>query len=70
VLGPGTPNRHVITTLAVDVDSDGEASADSYFILMTDTTGNPRVRNVGHYLDRFRRTSEGWKLASRRITTG
>lgn len=70
VQGPGTPNRHIITTLAVDVGTDGTARADSYFLLMTDTTGSPRIRNVGHYLDHYRRTSEGWKLDSRRITTG
>jgi hypothetical protein len=70
VQGPGTPNRHIITTLAVHVNNDGTAGADSYFLLLTDTTSNPRIRNVGHYLDTFARTQEGWELTSRTITTG
>jgi 3-phenylpropionate/cinnamic acid dioxygenase small subunit len=70
VQGPGTPNRHLITTLAVDVSDDDTARADSYFLLMTDTTGIPRIRNIGHYHDSFVRTKEGWKLAFRQITTG
>jgi 3-phenylpropionate/cinnamic acid dioxygenase small subunit len=70
VQGPGTPNRHVITTLAVEVGDDDTARADSYFLLLTDTTASPRIRNTGHYLDKFVRTSEGWKLPTRKITTG
>jgi 3-phenylpropionate/cinnamic acid dioxygenase small subunit len=70
VQGPGTPNRHVITTLAVDVGDDDTARTDSYFLLMADTTSDPRIRTVGHYLDHFVRTAEGWKLTSRQIKTG
>ncbi len=68
--GPGTNTRHVNTTLAVRVDGSDTAEAESYWLFVGDTTGTPVVRGIGHYLDRFSRTPAGWKLASRRITTG
>ena len=70
VQGPGTRTRHVITTIAVRVHDDGTAEADSYFLFMADTTGDPRIRNLGHYSDRFVHSDGGWELAFRRITTG
>ncbi|HXA34137.1 MAG TPA: nuclear transport factor 2 family protein [Acidimicrobiales bacterium] len=68
--GPGTNTRHVNTTLSVRVLSDETAEAESYWLFVTDTTGQPQVRSMGHYFDRFRRTDDGWKFASRQITTG
>jgi 3-phenylpropionate/cinnamic acid dioxygenase small subunit len=68
--GPGTHTRHVNTTLAVRVHDHETAEAESYWLFVTDTTGEPRVRSIGHYLDRFVHTDEGWKFASRQITTG
>jgi 3-phenylpropionate/cinnamic acid dioxygenase small subunit len=68
--GPGTHTRHVNTTLAVRVHDHETAEAESYWLFVTDTTGEPQVRSIGHYLDRFVRTDEGWKFASRQITTG
>jgi 3-phenylpropionate/cinnamic acid dioxygenase small subunit len=68
--GPGTHTRHVNTTLAVRVHDHETAQAESYWLFVTDTTGEPQVRSIGHYLDRFVRTDEGWKFVSRQITTG
>ncbi|HVW45208.1 MAG TPA: nuclear transport factor 2 family protein [Amycolatopsis sp.] len=72
VQGPGTGKRHVNTTLWVDVDvRDGSATAQSYFLMLapeTGTTGHV-VSLTGRYDDRFRRTADGWKFASRLITT-
>jgi ketosteroid isomerase-like protein len=68
--GPGTNTRHVNTTLAVRVDGSDTAEAESYWLFVGDTLGAPIVRAIGHYHDRFARTPEGWKLASRQITTG
>lgn len=68
--GPGTNTRHVNTTLAVRVDGSDTAEAESYWLFVGDTLGAPVVRAIGHYHDRFARTPEGWKLASRQITTG
>lgn len=68
--GPGTNTRHLNTTLVVRVDGTDRAEAESYWLFVGDTGGAPVVRAVGHYRDRFRRTPDGWKLASRTITTG
>jgi 3-phenylpropionate/cinnamic acid dioxygenase small subunit len=68
--GPGTNTRHVNTTLAVRVNESDTAEAESYWLFVGDTLGTPIVRAIGHYHDRFVRTPEGWKLASRQITTG
>jgi 3-phenylpropionate/cinnamic acid dioxygenase small subunit len=68
--GPGTNTRHVNTTLAVRVDGSDVAEAESYWLFVGDTLGSPVLRGIGHYHDRFSRTPEGWKLASRQITTG
>jgi 3-phenylpropionate/cinnamic acid dioxygenase small subunit len=68
--GPGTHTRHVNTTLAVRVLDHEHAEAESYWLFVTDTTGEPKVSSIGHYFDRFVRTDDGWKFASRQITTG
>jgi len=67
--GPGTGTRHVVTTHRVSVDGDG-ADGEACFMLVADTTTAPRIQVVGHYVDRYRRTPEGWKLARRDITFG
>jgi 3-phenylpropionate/cinnamic acid dioxygenase small subunit len=67
--GPGTNSRHVITTLAVQVDGD-TATASAYFLFVADTNKVPVIRAVARYDDAFRRTAEGWKLARRVITFG
>jgi hypothetical protein len=69
--GPGTNTRHLNTTLAVRVDGSDTAEAESYWLFVSDTgTSDAKVRSLGHYYDTFRRTSDGWRLASRRITPG
>jgi ketosteroid isomerase-like protein len=68
--GPGTHTRHVNTTLLVRVADDGTAEAESYWLFVGDTVGQPTIRSMGHYLDRFKRTDDGWKYTSRQITVG
>jgi hypothetical protein len=65
--GPGAKTFHVNTTLMVQVKSDGTAEAQSYW-LFVDGKGEPQIKRLGHYHDRFRRTSEGWKLARRTVS--
>ena len=67
--GPGTGTRHVVTTHRVSVDGD-TADGEACFMLVADTTTEPRIEVVGHYVDRYHRTPEGWKLARRDITFG
>jgi 3-phenylpropionate/cinnamic acid dioxygenase small subunit len=64
--GPGSHNRHVITTSAVQVQGDS-AQVRSYFLFYVECDKSPAVRVVGVYQDEFRRTPAGWKLARRMI---
>ncbi|HXA34680.1 MAG TPA: nuclear transport factor 2 family protein [Acidimicrobiales bacterium] len=68
--GPGTNSRHVITTQSVRLEGPDAATGEAYFLFVGDTTTTPQIRGIGHYLDRFQRTPEGWKLAHRTITFG
>ena len=70
VQGPGTNTRHVLTTTAVDVESDDRATARSYFMFYGDTIGQPVLRNMGQYDDVLVRGERGWQLAHRTITFG
>lgn len=67
IQGPGSDTRHVNTTLWVRIDGPDTATAESYFLFLADASTAPRVRLTGRYEDTFRRTPDGWKLASRRI---
>jgi ketosteroid isomerase-like protein len=67
--GPGTHTRHVITTVAVSVTGDA-AIAESYWQFYTGTDAAPVLRLMGSYRDTFRRTTVGWHLARRQVTTG
>lgn len=71
IQGPGSGTRHVLTTTAVEVLDSGRATARSYFLFLDtdDGGGGVAVRLTGRYLDDFRRTPMGWKLAGRRIVT-
>jgi len=68
--GPGTQTRHVLTTIAVDVQSDDRANVRSYFLFVVDTATTPSIRTMGQYDDVLVRTDDGWKLAHRTITVG
>jgi 3-phenylpropionate/cinnamic acid dioxygenase small subunit len=70
VQGPGTDTRHVLTTIAVDVESEHRAAARSYFMFFGDTASQPVLRNMGQYDDVFVRGDRGWQLAHRTITFG
>jgi len=70
VQGPGTSSRHVITTVAVSLDSETEASSTAYWLFFRDTTTAPHLAGVGRYDDTHRYEDGRWKLAHRRITVG
>jgi 3-phenylpropionate/cinnamic acid dioxygenase small subunit len=67
--GPGTATRHVVGTMAVDVDGD-RARATSYFQFFVATQTAPQLQLMGQYDDEFVRIPEGWRVAHRRITLG
>jgi uncharacterized protein (TIGR02246 family) len=57
---------HITSSQAIDVHGD-EATADTYCVcfLQTGDGDTMMVRGI-HYLDRLRRTSEGWRIVHRR----
>ncbi len=68
--GPGTESRHVLTTIAVDVESEDRATARSYFMFFGSTATTPTLRTMGQYDDVLVKGERGWQLARRRITVG
>jgi uncharacterized protein (TIGR02246 family) len=70
VTGPGSGTRHIITTLAVQVEDASTAAADSYFQFWRDTATSPALFNMGHYHDVLRRADGAWRIAHREITLG
>ena len=68
--GPGANSLHVLTTLAVTVESDTEATANLVFMFVGNTVTSPSVQSIGTYHDRMRKTPKGWKLAHRTISMG
>jgi 3-phenylpropionate/cinnamic acid dioxygenase small subunit len=68
--GPGTQSRHVLTTIAIDVESETRATARSYFLFFTTTVSTPTLRTMGQYDDVFVKGERGWQLAHRTITVG
>ena len=51
IQGPGTNTRHVLTTIAVDVESSDRATSRSYFMFFDSTTTPPMLRTMGQYDD-------------------
>jgi 3-phenylpropionate/cinnamic acid dioxygenase small subunit len=68
--GPGTESRHVLTTIAIDVESEERATARSYFLFFDSTSTTPTLRTMGQYDDVLVKGERGWQLARRRITVG
>ena len=68
--GPGTESRHVLTTVAITVESETRATARSYFMFFGTTASNPTLRTMGQYDDVFVKGERGWQLAHRTITVG
>jgi len=68
--GPGTNSRHVLTTIAVNVESESRATVRSYFLFFASTTTEPVLRTMGQYDDVLVRGASGWQLAHRMITPG
>ena len=68
--GPGTESRHVLTTVAVTVESETRATARSYFQFFGTTSTTPTLRTMGQYDDAFVKGERGWQLAHRTITVG
>lgn len=68
--GSGSATRHVVTTVAVQIESPVRAVADSYFMFVQNTTTSPTILNMGVYHDMFECEDRVWRLARREITFG
>ena len=68
--GPGTDSRHVLTTIAVNVESETRATVRSYFMFFATTSSAPTLRTMGQYDDVLVKGERGWQLAHRSITVG
>jgi ketosteroid isomerase-like protein len=67
----GRRSRHVCTNVTVDVEDEAHATGLCYLTLYrTDAEGTPARGTtpdlIGVYRDRFTRTEDGWRFASRR----
>jgi ketosteroid isomerase-like protein len=69
VQGPDADSFHLLTTVYVHVDGD-EATSMSSWLYVGNTASAPKIEDVGTYTDSLRRTPEGWKLSSRKVTQG
>jgi hypothetical protein len=78
--GPGSGNRHFSGSILVWSTGPDTAEAQSYLLMFKDLDPNgggsgtdgeveksPTLLVVGYYHDRFRRTSDGWKVAHREL---
>jgi SnoaL-like domain len=73
--GPGSTNRHLSGSVLVRSTGPDTAEAESYLAMYKDLAPDgvdgdeksPTLLVVGYYRDRFRRTSDGWKVAHREL---
>jgi ketosteroid isomerase-like protein len=69
VQGPGSGTMHGISTQQIEVSGD-DASGHVYYQFYGTRDGAPVLLTFGQYHDRYRRTTDGWKLAHRAIIIG
>ena len=66
VQGPDSGTMHSISTQQIEVSGD-DASGHVYYQFFGKRDGAAVLLTVGQYHDRYRRTSDGWKLSHRTI---
>jgi 3-phenylpropionate/cinnamic acid dioxygenase small subunit len=67
IQGPGARNRHLLTSVFVDFDTDDQATVHSAFLFVDETATQPVLKSSGRYVDVVRRVGTEWKLAERQI---
>ncbi|MEI2776132.1 MAG: nuclear transport factor 2 family protein [Tetrasphaera sp.] len=71
---PKLVERHVMTTIHVEVESADHARATAYVLIVRgegDASGPveiPQPQALGEFHDRLRRTAHGWRIAERSST--
>jgi ketosteroid isomerase-like protein len=69
----GQVSSHVFSNIVINVESADAATGVTYLVLYKGKSAGdkpimpvPGPAMVGHYEDRFQKTTEGWKIAERR----
>jgi hypothetical protein len=65
-VGPAGRKRHIVTNVAVHVDTSDQARAHSCF-LFVDAEPNPSILFVGQYQDRLERVDGRWLISEREV---
>jgi hypothetical protein len=69
--GSGNASLHCVSNIRIDVLGDDDAEGTAYVAAYTKAAQSPGTASavapvaVGVYRDRYRRTSEGWRFATR-----
>lgn len=69
-MGPGTQSIHVVTTTCIEVEGDRAIGRSVYQYYRDVSSAEPKLSSMGVYVDVFRRTPEGWRLAERTLGSG
>ena len=65
--GPGSGNRHAVTSIAVEILDGSHAEADSYVLFAGKRDGHPAILIAGRYHDDFELEDGAWRLARRQF---
>ena len=69
-MGPGTESIHVVTTTCLEIQGDRATGRSVYHYYREVGSAEPRLCSLGVYVDVFRRTAGGWRLAERVVHGG
>jgi hypothetical protein len=70
IAGLQTPERrglHVGANAIIDVEGDTACSASDFVFMRREGGPDPIVKFIGRYIDRFVRTSDGWRFRRREV---
>ncbi len=63
--GEGRTITHNNTSSLIAPTEDGGASGRTYWIVLDVSEAQPRIMAHGYYFDTFKRTPDGWRIATR-----
>lgn len=63
--GEGTTITHNNTSMLITPAEDGGARGRTYWIVLDVSQREPRMVFSGYYFDTFKRTPDGWRIATR-----
>lgn len=66
--GSFPPSQHVTSNLVIEGEGDN-AQCSSYLQMVTIVDGTAQIGITGRYMDKLRRTADGWRLSERTIVS-